>query len=229
MVDLNTSSIITTLTTADYTSIAMELFTKTYPELLIFTLGLFVYAVSIYVFYKHLSKRDLFRLNLREYDGEKGAIANVKKAGSVLLYIVRYGIVFPLYVGLWFAMLTILLFVMAKNVGVRELAIIALSLVSAVRITAYLSEELAQDLAKLIPFALLALFLSDPTFFTWDLLIERFGGLSALIWEILKFLSFSIILEWGLRIIYGATTYLKGEPGADVSASYRKEKAKQSK
>jgi hypothetical protein len=94
------------------------------------------------------------------------------------------------------------LFIMAKDVSVRNVALISITLISTVRITSYLKEDLSQDLAKLIPLALLAIFLSNSNFFSWNLLIERLNTMPSLGFELLQFLVFAIILEWVLRISY---------------------------
>ena len=193
MLGINTTDIIQTLQTADYYNVIYNMITTTYLELLVFTIGILLYVVFIWFLYRNLSKRDLFKLR-------------AKKVGSVFLYILKYGIAFPFYVGFWFVILTVFLFVMAKNVTVRQVALISIALVSTVRITSYLKEPLSQDLAKLVPFALLAIFLSDPNFFSWDLLMGRLYTIPSLGWEILKFLTFSILLEWVLRIMYSIKT-----------------------
>jgi len=125
-----------------------------------------------------------------------------KKSGSTLLYILKYFVIFPIFVGFWFTILTAFLFVMAKNVTIRQVALISMALVSTIRITSYLKEDLSRDLAKLVPLALLAIFLIDPNFFSWSLLMERLNTVPSLGWEIFKFLTFSILLEWVLRILY---------------------------
>jgi len=175
--------------------------TTTYPELLIFTIAILFYAVFIWFFYRNLSKRDLFKLDLSKYEIPGTKWRRVKKAGDVLLYVLKYGIAFPFYVGFWFAILTVFLFVIVKNATVREVTLISIALVSSVRITSYLNEDLSRDLAKLIPFALLAIVISDPTFFSLDLLMERLNTVTSLGWEIFNFLTFSILLEWMLRIL----------------------------
>jgi hypothetical protein len=199
MLDANVTSILQVLQSANYSDLAYEAVTKTYPELAIFTLSIILYVVFVWFFYRTLSKKDLFKLDISRYEftGEKW-----KKTGSILLYVLKYFIVFPLYVGFWFAVLTLFMFVMAESIDVRQGVLISICLVSAIRVTSYLNEDLSRDLAKLVPFALLAIFLVNPNFFSWDLFMARVGATSGLGWEILKFLTFSILLEWALRIVY---------------------------
>lgn len=202
MFEFNVTGFIQTLQSANYFSIFYNMIATTYLELLIFTIGIFFYVVFIWFFYRILSKRDLFKLDLSKYEIPGVKWNRTKKAGSVFLYILKYGIAFPFYVGFWFAVLSVLMFVMTKDVPVRQIILISITLVSAVRIISYLNEDLSRDLAKLVPFALLAIFLIDPNFFSWGLLMERLAAMSSMGWEILQFLSFCIMLEWALRILY---------------------------
>ena len=202
MFEFNVTGFIRTLQSADYLSIFYNMVSTTYLELLIFTIGIFFYVVFIWFFYRILSKRDLFKLDLSKYEIPGMKWKRTKKTGSVFLYILKYGIAFPFYVGFWFAVLSVLMFVMTKDVPVRQIILISITLVSAVRIISYLNEDLSRDLAKLVPFALLAIFLIDPNFFSWGLLVERLAAIYSMGWEIFNFLSFCIMLEWALRILY---------------------------
>jgi hypothetical protein len=194
MFETNITDIIYNIQSLDYRYIFSNIIGPAQLELLVFTIGMLFYVVFVWFFYRNLSKRDLFTLNLGR--------DNFEKVGNALLYLLKYGIIFPFYVVLWFLILSGFLFVMAKEISVRQITLISIALVSTVRITSYLKEDLSHDLAKLIPLALLAIFLSDPNFFSLDLLITRLNSISSLGFELLQFLVFAIILEWTLRILY---------------------------
>jgi hypothetical protein len=200
MFEINMTQVFQTLQSADYGSIIYTLVTKTYPELLTFTIALLFYTIFVWFFYRLLSKRDLFKLDLSRY--ELSDHRKAKKAWGIFLYVLKHGIIFPFYVAFWFIVFSFLLFIMSKNISARDIILISISLVSTVRITAYLKKEMSQDLAKLVPFAMLGIFLSDPNFFSMDLLIARIEAVPSLGWEMLEFMSFCIILEWFLRTIY---------------------------
>jgi len=194
-------NIVQKLLSADYFNVFYDMITTVYPELLIFTIGIFFYVVFIWFFYRHLSKRDLFKLDLSKYELPETKWRRVKKTGSVFLYILKYFIIFPIYVGFWFAILTFFVFLLSEGVTIRQVALVSMALVSTVRITSYFNEDLSRDLAKLTPFALLGVFLVKPDFFSWDLLMDRLNAMPTLGWEVLKFLTFCILLEWVLRIL----------------------------
>lgn len=217
MFEFNITEIVQMFTSLDYYDAIPTLVTTTYLELFIFTIGIVAYSVFIWLFYKNLSKRDLFELDLDKYDLPEVKWKRLKKVGSTFLYILKYGIILPLYVAVWFVILSVFLFIMTKNIGVREIILMSISLVSAVRISSYLSEDLSEDLAKVVPFALLAIYLSDPTFFSWPVLMTRLEATPALGWEILNFLSFSILLEWGLRILHSLKLAISPEEESEES------------
>jgi hypothetical protein len=201
MFDLNVTEIIQSFQSISYQNILFKLIGWTYLEVLVFTLGIFLYAVFVYHFYKKLAKRDIFELNLEKYDLPEVKWKRLKKFRDAFFYIIKYGIVFPFYVVFWFAVLSLFLFIMAKDAPVRYAILTSITVVSAVRIASYYKEDLSHDLAKLLPLALLAITLVDPTFFSRDLLVERINALSSLWVEMLQFLVFAVLLEWVLRIL----------------------------
>ena len=129
-----------------------------------------------------------------------------------------YCIIFPFYVVFWFLVFTAFLVALTENVSLIQIAVISTALVSTVRITSYIREEHSSDLAKLTPLALLAIFLTDPNFFSWSLLISRLQEIPSLGFKLIHFLSFCILLEWVLRILYS----LKG-PGKTQESPDAKE------
>jgi len=175
---------------------------ETYLQLLIFVLSLSVYAVFVWKFYKTLSKRDLFKLDLEKYNLPEIRHKTLGKIGSVFSYILKYGIVFPLYIFLWFVILSLFLLLLTEEATVSHILLVSISVVSATRVISYYKEDLASDLAKLVPFALLAVSLVDPNFFSIETTIQNLSEVPLLWSQILQFLVFSIGLEWMLRILY---------------------------
>ena len=55
---------------------------------------------------------------------------------------------------------------LSKFSSPNHILVVSVSLVAAIRVTSYYNEQLSQDLAKMIPFALLGIFLVDATFFS---------------------------------------------------------------
>lgn len=174
----------------------------TYFSLAVFTLGLFVYTMFIWKFYKGLSRRDLFKIDLDKYSipGEKWRTLKIVWSG--FLYTMKYLILFPLYVSFWFGLLSLFLFVLAKDIAVQQIILVSIIVISTTRLTSYYKEELAADLAKLLPFALLAVIFTDPNFFSTDILYSRLFEVPYIIPQVLEYFAFTIVLEWILRFIY---------------------------
>lgn len=183
----------------------------TYIQLLLMTFGLFLYGFFVWKFYRTLSKRDLFKLDLDKYNipGVEGAVWF--KIGDTIGYIFKYLIVFPIYISFWFVALSLVLFILAEEILTEHVILISIVVIAAVRMTSYFNEDLASDIAKLVPLALLAVLLTDPTFFSVDKFIERVIQIPSVIGLMLDSLIFSISLEWTLRILYGLKVLLFGD------------------
>jgi hypothetical protein len=158
-----------------------------------------LYSVVIFHFYRFLGKRDVFKFNVERYRVEQTGI--LSRIRNMIVSILKYGLVFPIIVFLWFAGYTIMLFLLAKNLGVEQILLVSVVFVSAIRLTSYYSEDLSKDLAKMIPFALLGIAIVDPQFFSIDIVGERISSLPPLITRIAGFFVFITLLEWVLRLL----------------------------
>ena len=174
----------------------------TFP-LVLFVAGIVVYAIFVFKFYNFLARRDIFKLNLQQYsESFFGAIA---KLFSLIFYVIEYLIVTPLFIFFWFAIIAIVLSVLSKNHAVQQILLISMALVSAIRVTAYYREDLSRDLAKMMPFALLGVFLVDMTFFSYQDSMLTIKTIPLMWKQMIYYLSFSIVLEFLLRIFYALT------------------------
>ena len=132
--------------------------------LVIFVLGMVVYSIFIFKFYRFIAKKDVFELNLKQYNKSSHPI--IRKTFGIFFYLVEYILLFPLFAFFWFAILTGLLSFLSKNSSIQEILLVSVAVVAVVRATAYYKEDLSKDLAKMLPFALLGIFLVDVSFFT---------------------------------------------------------------
>jgi len=178
-------------------------------SLALYTVGMALYGIIIWNYYRHLAKKNIFTIDFSRYKQAYGGIGFIKKFLTAFFYILKYLILFPLYTFLWFGLLSSFLFLLAKAQTVDGVLLIAITIVSAVRLSAYYSEDLSKDLAKMIPFALLGVFVVDPSFFSLSMVYERFAALPGLTDVILRYLLFVIVLEFGLKIITGFISLLK--------------------
>jgi len=185
-----------------------ELTTKG-PEILMFTLSIVLYGVLIFEFYHFVAKRDVFGFDIEKFKRENQSFFST--VFNKVLGIIKYGAIFPFFVFVWFAGFSILLFFMAKNIpNVSEILKISVAFVAAIRVASYYNDSLSQDMAKLIPFALLGVALVEPNFFSTELVQQRLDTIPSFITEIMTYFSFIVILEWALRILLSAKFMLFG-------------------
>ena len=165
--------------------------------LLFFTAVIVIYSVFVYYFYKFLAKKNIIELNLSKY-GE-GISAGISKAFATLFYIAEYLIIPPVVTFFWFAVLAILILVLAEGMDASTILLISAALVASVRVTAYVSENLSRDLAKMLPFTLIAIAITKPGFFDAASLISRFGEIPSLFSNVPYYLLFIVVLELIMR------------------------------
>lgn len=168
-----------------------------------FVIGVVVYAIFVFKFYRLLARKDIFEINIKA--GHK--TSNVM--WSLLLYVIKYILMFPLFVFFWFAILTALLSFLSKDQQIQSILLVSMALVAAVRVTAYYNEELSKDLAKMLPFALLGVFLINVSFFSFTDSIALMKQIPSN-WVLLAYyLLFVIALEFVLRIGHGIVGMMK--------------------
>ena len=172
----------------------------------VYVAGMALYAVFIFKFYRFVSSRDMFALDLSKYEESRFKV--VRGFLHVVMYAAKYVILFPAFAFFWFAVLTLILTFLSKDRPFSDILLIALATVSTIRVSAYYNEDLSRDLAKILPFAVLAIFLIDASFFTisesLDILKEA-GDHREII---LYYLGFLIAAEFALRLIFGGAKFL---------------------
>jgi len=135
---------------------------------------------------------------------------SIEKFVKVLLYVFEFLIIFPLFIFFWFGVIAIILLMLSKN-PLGQILIIAMALVASVRITAFYNEDLAKDLAKMFPFALLGVFLVDMSSFSFSEFLVVVKQVPSQ-WEtLLYYLLFLVALELFLRILTGLWHWVRGK------------------
>lgn len=160
--------------------------------LLTYAFLLAIYTAFVWHFYKSIGKRDLF--DLRFDDGHA-----VK---SSVVYVLKYLVSFPVLTFLWFAGLSIVLFLLAKSQPTDNILLLSMGVVAAARATSYYKQEAAEELAKILPLGVMAIFIVDPTYFSIDLTLSRFAEVPTLVVLLLNYLFFTVIMEFTLRILF---------------------------
>ncbi len=166
--------------------------------LLFFVFGMSVYAIFIFNFYKFVARKDLFDLDLSRY--QQSNHPALRMTFHFVTYVGKYLILFPVIAFAWFAILTTLLAFLARGQTINDILLISMAVLSAIRITAYYNEDLSRDLSKILPFAMLGVFLIDISYFSLSTSVDALLG-AVFSWKtIVYYLGFMIGLEFVMRI-----------------------------
>jgi len=195
-VSLDTQDIAST-----FSGLSFQEFIAGIKPLLFFIVGVTIYAVFVFKFYRFLSRRDIFKLETQEYwQAYEGAFKHTLK---LAFYVLENLVLIPLLVFFWSTVLAFLLLMLSKEPNPELVLLTGASIVAAVRITAYYNENLSQDLAKMVPFALLGVFLIDVSHFSISSAITAAKAVPSLFKVLLYYLFFVTALEFILRITHG--------------------------
>jgi len=105
----------------------------------------------------------------------------------------------PFLIFFWFAIFTTFLIFLTENLEIQNLLIISATIIAAIRMTSYYNENLSKDLAKLLPFTLLAVSVLSPDFFNIERILSHFSRIPEFLNQIIIYLLFIVILEIVLR------------------------------
>jgi len=174
-------------------------------DLIGFSIGMVIYGIFVYHFYKFLSKRDMFSINLEQrmtHIKLKSSGKKISTAPRVVAFIATNIFIFPFVIFLWFLGYSSFMFLLVQQMPTATIFLVSSSLIVAIRISAYYSEDLSKDLAKLIPFALLGIFLFNPQFYSINDVVKRLEEIPSFIILIASFLVLAMVVETILSILY---------------------------
>ena len=172
----------------------------------VYILGMAAYALFIFKFYRFVASRDMFEMDLSKFEESRFKV--VRGFLHIVMYVAKYLILFPVIAFFWFGVLTMILAFLSKEQPFSEVLLMALATVCAIRISAYYSEDLSKDLAKILPFAVLAIFLIDASFFTVRESLEVLKEAQHHTEDIIYYLLFLIAMEFVLRVVMGWFAFL---------------------
>jgi hypothetical protein len=171
---------------------------KLIPPLFFIAITIALYSIFIWFFYRFLAKRDVLKINLERYNQYQHA--GVLKFFSILFYILKFMIIAPIVIFFWFAILTIFMIVLAKELEVGTVVMICAALISAIRITSYFRRDLSKDLAKMVPFTLLGVAILTPGFIDIGTSISRMSQIPSFFDNAIYYFLFIVALEVILRL-----------------------------
>jgi len=164
----------------------------TLEPLVTFTVWMAIYALLIFKFYRFVARKDVFRLS-------QGGHKSVAKR---IVYGLEYLFLFPLVVFFWFMVISLLLAMLSEVISIGNIFLVAMATVATIRISAYFNENLSQDIAKLIPFALLAVLLLDITTISYGVAIQVIAQVPAELLTIFYYFVFIVALEFLFKIVH---------------------------
>jgi len=164
-----------------------------------------IYSIFIFNFYRFLACRDIIKVDFSRYSNV--GLRFTRGIG----YLLQNIFLFPLIVFFWFAILAIFLGFLGKNQTTESILLVSIALVSAVRVAAYYNEDLSRDLAKMMPFALLGIYIVDQSYFEFEVSLELLKSIPEY-WTILVYyFVFIIVLEFVLRILRNIVLLFRGK------------------
>jgi hypothetical protein len=146
-----------------------------------------IYAILIYHFYRYIARRDCFKPSKRER--------------TKLFGFLKYAFLFPFVAILFFMGFSMIFIFLTESENIGAILTTAFAIIIAIRITAYYTEDLSKDVAKMLPFAILGIFLVDPEYFTIESAMDKINILPEFVNVIAQYILLIIIVEWILRAV----------------------------
>ena len=187
---------------------AYNLFTAILPSwaqgfinFFLLVLVVFIYSIFVWKFYKFISKKNPLGLNLKKYNKIEHSFFSRLITG--VLYFVEYLLILPFLIFMVFSIFTFFLIILSQAQGISQILIISAIIIASIRMTAYYKEGLSQELAKMLPFTLLAVATLNPSTFSQSKYLEtifnHLAQVPSFIGQIKLYLLFIIIIEIIMR------------------------------
>lgn len=157
-----------------------------FSSLFYLIISIAVYSIVIWHLYRFIARRDCFKVS--QYEHKK------------LIGFLKYFFLFPFVAIVFFVGFSLMLLFLSKNIEVSVVLSTAFAIIVAIRMTSYYSNDLSKDVAKMLPFALLGIFLVDPSYFRFEDVIDKIYSIPGFLVLCIQFVLFIIIVEWVLRI-----------------------------
>jgi hypothetical protein len=110
--------------------------------------------------------------------------------------------IFPFMIFLWFIGYSSFMFLLVQDLPTETIFLVSSGLIIAIRISAYYNEDLSKDIAKLIPFTLLGIFLLNPQLYSFSESFTRFLEIPSFIVQVASFMILAMLVEIILSILY---------------------------
>lgn len=173
-------------------------------DLAFYIIAMFIYAVFVWHFYRFIARREIIPI-CSSCRNKEGKISPSRIVG----YVAGHIFLFPFIIWIWFIVYSWFMFILAKDMPLGVILLVSISVIGATRMTSYYKEDLAKDVGKLLPFALLGIFLTSSAFFSesanffsFDEIEERIEEIPLFISRIVEFVIIITVMEVILRVIF---------------------------
>jgi len=123
----------------------------------------------------------------------------------------EYLIILPFLVFFWFSIFSIFLLVLSESQNTLQILLISAAIIASTRITSYISEDLSKDLAKILPFTILAAFILGSSFFNVEGVMTKISQIPSLFDNIITFVVFIFIIEFVFRLLFSVFQFVKSK------------------
>src|SRR3989344_488249 len=164
-----------------------------------FMVLIFVYSNFIWKVYRAISRKDIISLNLGQYNYLEHAV--LKKILAGILYFIEYIIILPFLILFWYVLFALVLLFFSENLSLEQILLLSAAVVGSIRLLAYYKQEIAMDVARLLPFTILAIILLSPRFLDVGRFLDSINQIPELILSVGYILFFVVGLEIVLRFL----------------------------
>lgn len=188
--------------TATVVNIFEQAVADKYAYMALLTVGFSIAVLIVWYIYRKLAQRDIIKLDLKKYEFEKKWV-RLKKFIAVIIYIIKFIIFFPILLFIMYAIVSVSLYILSgATMEIESVLFFSLIIISVIRMLAYIKEDAAREMAKMLPLAMiLTLFISgglmqgNITIPTSEEVINSIYGVS-------DYFVFVIGLEITLRVLH---------------------------
>ena len=165
---------------------------QTLEGIIYLAISIAIYAIFIWHFYRFIARRDCFKISTRKY--------------PKLVGFLKYFFLYPFVAFLFFMGFSLIMNFLTVSLDIKVVLSTSFALIIAIRITSYYNEDLSKDLAKMLPFALLGIFLVDPSYFGLGsqpqlTMLDSIYSIPQLFTDGVQYILFIVLVEWILRIL----------------------------
>ena len=171
---------------------------QNFVSLFLLIVLVFFYTLMVWKFYRFIATKNLLHLNLSQYNRSEHPV--IMKLVAAFFYFLEYIIIVPFLVFFWYAAFTLFLIFLTDSLEIQALLIVSATIIGAIRMTSYYNQNLSKEVAKLLPFTLLAVAILDYTkIFNAERIFTQLSAIPDFFGSIAIYFLFILLLEIVLR------------------------------